>query len=110
MNLITNFQPDREDLGDQELFGVSIEKYCNQPEHFDDPQVIIWRVENFSGHWDNHYLVYLIERYIDPSCTQDLPTCHHDHDCCGCSFLQSFGIEAVNDTTIYIRKVIGLNY
>jgi|TARA_R110000744_G_scaffold186789_1_gene306183 hypothetical protein len=110
MELCSNYEPDNEFGTDLPLEGISIERYEGVAENWDEPSITIWRVEHdktLPSDWEE--LTKLV-RLLDWSCDPESERCNHDHDCCGCSFVGSFGVDYVDKKLAYIRKETRRNY
>mgnify|MGYP003633282004 FL=1 len=95
---------------DLPLEGISIQRFHEEREAFDEASTIIWRVEHDKAiPQDEQELVKLVG-FLDWTCSPESYRCNHEHDCCGCAFTMSFDVEYVGKNLAYIRKQIGLNY
>ena len=110
MEIVYRYDPTEEHKVDLPVEGMTIHRFLEVREAFDDASTIIWRVEHDEAiPQDREKLVSCVSHF-DWTCSPESYRCNHEHDCCGCAFTMSFDVEYVGKNLAYIRKQIGLNY
>tara|TARA_B100000780_G_C20660932_1_gene263183 strand:+ start:154 stop:486 length:333 start_codon:yes stop_codon:yes gene_type:complete len=110
MEIVNRYDPTEEYQVDLPVEGMTIHRFHEERETFDEPSTIIWRVEHDDGIPQGEEKLVSCVSHFDWTCDPESYRCNHEHDCCGCAFTMSFDVEYVGKKLAYIRKRIGLNY
>jgi|TARA_R110000851_G_C12636649_1_gene518491 hypothetical protein len=110
MELCINYEPENESGTDLPLEGISIQRLESLAENWDEATITIWRVEHNKAIPSDWKELTKLVRFLDWTCDPEQERCHHEHDCCGCVFVGSFGVDYVSKSLAYIRMQTRRNY